>query len=142
MQGTKTPTWFLIVSIILLIWNLMGVFAFFNHLLMDAEAINALPEAEQNLYAKYPLWTEIAYALAVFGGAIGCLGLVLKQKWAKPVLIISLLGVIVQMYHSLFIAKATEVYGPGAIAMPIMVTLFAVFLVWFANYAIKRGWLK
>ena len=142
MNTTKVPTWFIVLSIILLLWNAMGIIAFFSQMLMDPETIEGLSEAEQTNYANYPLWTQIAYALAVFGGTFGCLGLVLKKKWAKPLLIISLIGIIVQMFHSLVIAKATEVYGPGAVIMPIMVILFGVFLVWLSKYGIKKGWLR
>ncbi|NJB72590.1 hypothetical protein GGR42_003081 [Saonia flava] len=137
----KVPTWFWVVSIIFLIWNLMGVTAFFADIMMSDEALQALPENERDLYGKYPPWTKIAYAVAVFGGFFGCIGLVLRKQWAKPVFILSLIGVLVQMVHSLFIAKAMDVYGPGAAIMPVMVVLFSVFLIWFAGHCIKKGWI-
>jgi hypothetical protein len=141
MEKVKSPTWFLVVSIIMVIWNLMGVSAFIMDITMSEEAKAALPTAEQALYTRYPLWTKIAYFIAVFGGAIGAMGLVIKKKWAKPMLIVSLIGVIVQMFHSLFIAGSMEVYGPGAAIMPAMVIIFSCFLVWLAHHANKKGWL-
>ncbi|WP_200975257.1 hypothetical protein [Echinicola sp. 20G] len=140
-NSVKIPLWFWIVSTVMLLWNLMGVGSFFMHVGMSEEALAALSEAEQELYASYPMWTTVAFAAAVFGGALGCIGLLLRKKWAKMVLIISLIGVIIQMFHSLVIAKATDVYGPGAVVMPIMVIVIAIFLVWLANYSIKKHWL-
>ncbi|MEQ8470052.1 MAG: hypothetical protein RIC35_02650 [Marinoscillum sp.] len=142
MEKVKAPTWFTVVAIIMVIWNLMGVSAFVMDAMMTEEAIAALPEAERELYGKFPLWTKIAYFIAVFGGALGAIGLALKKKWAQTVLIVSLIGVVVQMFHSLFIAGSMEVYGPGALAMPIMVVLFSFFQVWMANHGIKKGWLN
>lgn len=142
MEKVKAPTWFLVIAIIMVIWNLMGVSAFIMDAMMTEEAIAALPDAERELYGKFPLWTKIAYFLAVFGGTLGAIGLVAKKKWAKPVLIISLIGVVVQMFHSLFIAGSMEVYGPGSLAMPIMVVLFSILQVWMANHGIKKGWLN
>lgn len=141
MEKIKAPTWFTVVAIIMVIWNLMGVSAFIMDAMMTEEAIAALPEAERNLYGKFPLWTKAAYFIAVFGGTLGAIGLVAKKRWSKPVLIVSLIGVVVQMFHSLFIAGSMEVYGPGALAMPIMVIAFSVFLVWMAHHGIKKGWL-
>ncbi|UCS94548.1 hypothetical protein KZP23_05875 [Echinicola marina] len=140
-QTIKIPTWYWVVAIIMLLWNLLGVSAFFMQIGMSEEAMAALPETERELYASYPLWATIAYAVAVFGGALGCIGLLLKKKWAKMVLIISLIGIIIQVFHSLAISGAMEVYGPGAAVMPTMIIVLAIFLVWLSNFSIKKHWL-
>lgn len=142
MEKVKAPTWFTVVAIIMVIWNLLGVSAFVMDAMMSEEAIAALPEAERELYSRYPFWTKVAYFIAVFGGTLGAIGLAVKKKWAKPVLIVSLVGVVVQMVHSLFIAGSMEVYGPGAVVMPVMVVLISCFLVWMANHGVKKGWLS
>ncbi len=141
-EKSRIPVWFWIVTTILLVWNLMGVGSFFQHITVSEEALQALPTNERELYGQYPDWAKIAFALAVFGGAIGCIALLLRRKWARPVLVISLIAVIIQMFHSLFIAKAMDVYGPGSVVMPILVILISIFLVWFANYSFKKGWLR
>ncbi|WP_222708293.1 hypothetical protein [Mesonia sp. HuA40] len=110
----KAPKWFIALAVFLLVWNLMGVLAFINQISMGAEEIALLPENQQVLYANYPTWALIAFAMAVSGGFLGSLLLLLKNKWAKTLFLISLVGIVVQMTHSLFIAKATQVYGPGA----------------------------
>ena len=101
----------------------------------------ALPEAERALYESTPSWATGAFAFAVFGGALGCLALLLRKAWATPVLIVSLIGVLVQMFHSFFISKAFDVYGPGKMVMPIMVIVIAFFLVWTARCARREGWI-
>ncbi|AGA77159.1 hypothetical protein [Echinicola vietnamensis] len=141
MTKVSIPIWFWAVTGTLLLWNLLGVGSFFMHVSMTEEAIAALPKTEQELYAVYPTWALVAFAVAVFGGVLGCIGLLLRKKWAKYILILSLIGIIIQMFHSLIIARAMEVYGPGAVVMPIMVIVIAVFLVWMANFSVKRGWL-
>ncbi|WP_186757264.1 hypothetical protein [Echinicola salinicaeni] len=140
-QTIKIPTWYWVVAIIMLLWNLLGVSAFFMQVGMSEEAMAALPETERELYASYPIWATIAYAVAVFGGALGCIGLLLKKKWAKMVLIISLIGIIIQVFHSLAISEAMDVYGPGAAVMPTMIIVLAIFLVWLSNFSIKKHWL-
>ena len=141
-QKTALPKWFWVIAIIALLWNLMGVFSFFQHVFISDEALNALPPAEQDLYNSYPLWTKIAFAFAVFGGVIGSIGLVARKKWAKPAFILSLLGIIPQMSHSLFFTNSRDVYGPGTEVMPVSIILVAVFLLWFATFGIRKDWLN
>lgn len=141
-QTRMTPKWYWLVAVFFLLWNLMGIVSFFTHTFISDEAMQALSVTEQNLYKSYPGWTKIVFAIAVFSGTIGTLGLLVKKKWSKYAFMISLLAIIPQMIHSLFFTDAREVYGPGTELMPIMVILIGFFLVWFSSYGIKKGWLE
>ncbi len=141
-EEQKIPKWFLGLAIFLVIWNFMGVAAFFQHILISEEALQALPQNERELYGNYPAWTKVAFALAVLGGLAGSISFLLKKKIAKPLFLFSLIGIILQMGHSLFIAKATDVYGPGAAVMPVMVTLIGIFSLWLANHFIAKNWIS
>src|SRR5690606_8872459 len=101
-----------------------------------------LPEAEQTLYADLPAWVTAAFAIAVFGGTFGAIGLLLRKKWARIVFLISLIGIIIQMSHNFFISNNMEVYGPGALIMPIMVLVIGVYLIMFSKAAIAKGWIS
>ena len=139
----KIPKWFWVVAIFFLLWNIMGVFSFFAHTFISEEALAALPDNEKELYGDYPIWTTIVFAIAVFFGLFGSLGLLLKKRWSKIAFIISLCAIIPQMIHNVFFTKSMDVYGPGqAATMPIMVLVFGFFLIWFSNYAINKNWLK
>lgn len=140
---SNVPKWFLGVAIAALIWNLLGVFAYLGqmYLMSNPEMLAELSVDEQNLYKNTPIWATIGFTLAVWGGALGSLLLILKKKAAKPVLIVSLAGIIVQMYHSFFISNNFEVYGPGAAIMPVMIIIFGIGLVWLSEKSVKEGWL-
>ncbi|MEP0007502.1 MAG: hypothetical protein ABJ387_05615 [Balneola sp.] len=140
---SNVPKWFLGVAIAALIWNLLGVFAYLGqmYLMSNPEMLAELSVDEQNLYKNTPIWATIGFTLAVWGGALGSLLLILKKKAAKPVLIVSLAGIIVQMYHSFFISNNFEVYGPGAAVMPVMIIIFGIGLVWLSDKSVKEGWL-
>lgn len=141
-QKSTIQKWYWAVAVFFLIWNLMGVGSFFQNTFISDEALNALPVAERDLYNNYPLWTKIAFAIAVFGGTIGSVGLLMKKKWAKSAFIVSLIAIIPQMTHNLFFTITREVYGPGSEIMPLFIIIFGVFLVWFSALGIKKSWLK
>jgi peptidoglycan/LPS O-acetylase OafA/YrhL len=114
--------------------------AYIMQVTMSPEALAALPEAQRQLYETTPAWATAAFAIAVNGGALGCVLLLLKRNLAGIFLQLSLAGVLVQMAHAFFMSKSFEVYGPGGMVMPIMVIIIAVFLVVLANKAKANHW--
>ena len=142
MNKIKTPVWFWVIAIFFLLWNIMGTFSFFAHTFISEEALAKLPTPERELYGDYPIWTTVAFAIAVFGGLLGSIGLILKKKWSKMAFIISLGAIIPQMVQNVFFTRSMEVYGPiQTVTMPVMVVAFGIFLVWFSNFGIKKNWL-
>ncbi len=139
---TKLPVWFWIFTIVMLLWNLMGVASFFAHTMVGEEQLQAMSEAERNLYGQYPLWTKIVFAIATFSGALGCIALLMRKKWATPILLISFITICIQMGHSLFIAGALEVYGAQHAILPAVVALVGLGLYFFSKHAEKRDWIS
>ena len=87
-----------------------------------------------------PAWATGAFAIAVFGGALGCLLLLLRKSAAYYLFIASLLGVIVTMIHTLGVGidfGLGEILG--IILMPLVV---AAFLIWYSKQAEGRGWIS
>lgn len=142
MSSHSNPKWFKPIVIIALLWNLIGVINFFIQINLSEEAIAALPEPEQALMNSTPLWSLVAFALGVFGGAIGSLGLLIQKKWAFYPLLFSLVGVVAQMTYWLFFTQAVDVYGSETYTMPVLVILVAFFLLRLAKKGIKKGYLN
>jgi len=132
---------FWVIGAIALIWNVMGVINFFVQ--MNPDVLDAYRESERAIIEGRPAWATGAFAIAVFGGALGCV-LLLMRKWAAYyVLIASLLGVIVTMIHTLGIASSTIDFSPFEIFMMILMPLVvAAFLIWYAKQAKSKGWIS
>jgi len=138
-SSNKPEISFWIIGIIALIWNILGVVAYLMQAYMTQEELLALPLEEQALYSDIPAWVTAAFAIAVFGGLLGCLLLLLRKKLATFVFIISLIGIIVQMIYNVFMSKAAEVYGPGNMMMPLMVIVIGTFLIWYSKRMQNQG---
>jgi hypothetical protein len=139
--STKPPLWFWIVSVLPLAWNGMGVMAYIQQATITQEAVQAMPAAERALLLARPAWATAAFAVAVFGGVVGCLLLLVRSRRALPMLLVSLIGVVAQMTYQFVIADSLAVYGPGGLIMPAMILAGALFLVGFAVAGRRRGWL-
>ena len=135
------PLGFWIVSVLALLWNLLGMAIFFMQVSMPPEALAAMPAEQRSLYESTPAWVNGAFAVAVFGGALGSAMLLLKKRLALPLLALSLLGVVVQMGYTYLMTPAFRVYGAGNAILPVVLVLIALFLVWFARRSLARGWI-
>lgn len=140
--SNKPATSFWVVSAVALLWNAMGAFAYLAQTMMTPETLQALPENERALYTSIPAWVTSAFAIAVWGGLAGCVFLLLRKKLATTVLMISFAGIVVQMIYNVFISNSYAVYGPGGLAMPVMVLAIGAYLIWFSRAATAKGWLS
>ena len=78
----KPPTWFWVVSVIALLWNLVGVFNYLNQAFNQVAMLESLNQAQREAFEGIPAWATAAFAIAVFSGTIACIGLLLRKKWA------------------------------------------------------------
>ena len=113
------PNWYTIAMAFALVWNLLGVMAFVNQMMMSTQAMAALTPEQQTYYENIPMLAIVAFAFAVFSGAFGCIAMLMKNSTAVPLFKLSLGGVIVQQFYAFVITNSIEVFGPGGMVMPI-----------------------
>lgn len=136
LNKARTHWSFWVISIIALIWNGLGVANYFAQ--MNPEMLEMYRESERMIVAGRPAWATAGFALAVFGGAIGSILLLLRSSACFYLFVISLVGVIVAMLHSLGLDiefGAGEIIG--IVVMPLAV---AGFLIWFSMLAKRNRW--
>lgn len=137
----KPTTIFWIISVVALIWNIMGVAAYLGQAYMTNDVLKALPEAEQLYYNNIPAWVTAAFAIAVFAGFLGCIALLLRKSWSKILFILSLIAILAQFIHNFFIQDYMEVTVNKAF-IPIIVIGIAIFLIWYSKKSESKGWIS
>ena len=135
------PKWFTPVAVLALLWNLLGCFMIAMDAMMPPDAVAALPADQQAIHAARAPWMVIGSIVAVAAGALGSLGLVLKRRWATPLLILSVLGLVVQDLGFVLIARTLPIPTAGWI-MQGLVLVIAILLVVMAHKAARHGWLR
>jgi nitrate/nitrite transporter NarK len=138
---TKSPKWFMIVAVVALIWNLIGVMVYIMQVTMSPEVLNQMPETERLMYENIPEWVTSVFAIAVFGGALGSLVLILKKKFATTLFVISLIAVLFQMYYTYFVSDFTEISDSPNVVMSVLVVVIAISLTLFSRNAQKKNWI-
>lgn len=139
---TAIPKWYRPVTVLALLWNLMGCAAYLADVMVTPEAVAAMPAAQQALYNSRPAWAVAATATAVWGGALGCLGLLMRKSWAVALLAASLAGVVVQDLAIFVLSGAGAQGGAAVYVLQGLVLAVAVALFQLARRASAAGWLS
>lgn len=136
------PKWYTPVAVLALLWNLIGCAAYLSDVMMTSEAVAQLPAEQQALYAARPTWAVAATATAVWAGALGSLGLVMRKRWAMPLLLASLAGIVVQDVGLFVLTGAAAQADPSVYPLQGLVLVIGIALVQLARKASSAGWLS
>ena len=140
--AVSRPRSFWVIAVLALLWNLVGIAMFYMQVAMTPEQLAAMPAEQRAVYEATPPWLDVAFAVAVFGGALAALGLLLGKRWAVPMFLLSLLGLLAQMLGAYAVTPAWSAYGAAGLAMPILLVAIAVSLVLYSRKAAVRGWIS
>ncbi len=137
----KPPVWFRIVSVLLLLWGAMGVFAFYTDVTMSEASLAALDDYDRALYLGRPAWFATVYGLATWGAFLGAVALLLRRRLAVVLFLFSAVAVVVQFGWVFGVTDLIAQKGAWTAIFPLVILAIAIFQLWFANLAHKRGWL-
>lgn len=133
------PRTFWIIAVLGLIWNAMGCLNYVTQ--TDPDMIGDLPEAYQLVIASRPAIVTGFFVVAVFGGVLGCLLMLIRRAVARPILLMSLIGVVVTLVHAIWVAVGTQGWV-GVATGTSMSLVIAAFLVWYTHREHGRQWLR
>lgn len=129
-----------LIGVAALIWNGLGIFNYFMQ--MDAEALSAMPDSHRAIVEGRPAWATGGFAVAVFLGALGCVLLLFRKSAAIFFLIVSLLGVLVQLVHTLNVVRSEVVFTSSDIFMIVVLPVaVAALLAVYSRWTADKGWI-
>lgn len=132
-MNAKTPHFsFWFIAGAGLVWNLMGCLNYITQ--TNPETVAQMPAVYQAIIEGRPAWATAGFAIGVFGGAVGCILLLLRKRIAVPVFVLSGAGVILT---ALFTVQVVGVVPSMALSV-----LVAGALLWYASIARRVGWLN
>ncbi|WP_432410964.1 hypothetical protein [Rasiella sp. SM2506] len=138
----KPPTSFWVITILALLWNLIGIFQFFSATILLEAVVAALPQEQADLYTGMPTWYLVIFGIAVFSGVLACITMLLRKKVTVGLFGISLLTVLVSQGYWLFGTEVMTVLGMTAAIMPLVVITISIFLYFYSKGASRNGWLS
>jgi hypothetical protein len=132
MQNSA-PRWLIWVSLLFLVWNLFGVFAFATQWNMGPADIAKLPQVQQDMWANMGSVTWGAYAVAVLSGTIGALFLLMKKKAAAMLFLVNLAALALQFSNPIGFAI-------GANQLQLIVFPLFIIAMSAVQFLLSRNW--
>lgn len=141
-QSNKPKFSFWLIGVLALLWNLLGSYAYVNQA-YQTEAFTSMytPEKLEFLNSA-PAFITAAFAIAVFGGFLGSVALLLKKKISGLLFLLSFLGVFIQFVGNLVREKSTEIFDTSEWIMAAVTLIISFFLVWYARKSTNEGLLN
>lgn len=119
-----------------LAWSLMGCLSYIAQ--NNADFVAQLAERQQLFITQRPFWATAALAVAVYGGAVGCILLLLQRAVAIQALGLALVGSLLTLFYTLMtLGFSAEVLLSTGVSV-----LVCCILLWIAMAARVRGWLR
>ena len=142
MVRARTPIWFAVVAMVLVIWGLMGCYSCYLQLRLGADAMGPASAYDRALYASLPAWYNPMYVVAVLSGTIGAIALLARSRTAVPLAVVALVTVII-MFGYMFVATDLIAHKGVAVSVsfPIVIAAIAAFQLWLSRLALARGWI-
>ena len=135
----KAPVHLWIVGILALLWNLMGCFDYLATQLELESYMSSFSEEQLEYFYGFPAWTVSAWAIAVWIGLVGTIGLLMRRKWSFVAYVVSLAGLAVSSIYTLFLTNGLEIMGSTATLMTVVIWVISIFLVWYSKQQAKAG---
>ena len=127
---------FWVIGAVGLIFNLVGCMNYISQ--MNAENVASMPEVYRAIVESRPAWGTAAFAIAVFGGSLGCLLLLFKKSVAVYVFILALVGAVVAQVPFLGMADLPIGAWIGWLSQLVVVGFF----IWYSKRTESKGWIS
>jgi hypothetical protein len=135
MTDNKLPLWAKIVSVLLLLWGLMGVWSFYSELIISPEAAALQPAEQRALWDAMPKWLWFDFGVAVLAGLAGAIALLLRKAFAQHLYLLSLIAIFIQFGYIFAFMPILKTIGPSSAIFP-----GVIFLVGLAAWQLSRNW--
>jgi hypothetical protein len=138
-QVAKTPVHLWIVGILALLWSLMGAVDYIMTQTENEAYMSKFTPEQLEFFYGYPTWLVAIWAVAVWGGVLGAILLLMRRKFAFPVLLVSFLCMVVTTIHNYGFAGAAEIVGGVGIVFGVLVFVVAFALVIYVRRMARKG---
>ena len=139
MQASRTPRHLWIVGIVALLWNLVGAWDYIMTETKNEAYMSQFTPEQLEFFYGFPVWLVAFWAVAVWGGVLGAVLLLMRRKLAVPVLVVSLLCMVVTAIHNYGFAGGADVVGSTGVFFSAVIFAIALALIFYARSMTGKG---
>ncbi len=138
-ERQKAPWHLWVVGIVALLWSAMGALDYLmTQTENEAYMSNFTPEQLEFFYA-FPTWAVAFWAIAVWGGVLGSILLLIRTRHAVGVYLASFISMVIVTFENFVIRDGLAVIGdPFSLVFTAVIFVIALGLVLYSWTMLKR----
>lgn len=136
--ASSTPWHLWVVGALAVLWNGVGAFDYLMTQTQNESYMGQFTPEQLEYFYGFPTWVVFFWALAVWGGVLGSLLLLMRKRLAVPVLLVSFVSMIVTSIHNFLLSDGLDVMGPGGAAFSGLIFVVALILWLYARAMAER----
>jgi hypothetical protein len=141
--STRAPAHLWIVGLLALLWNGFACYDYLMTVTKNQAYLAQMPADQIAYWETLPSWLTGAWALGVWGGLAGALLLLVRNRHAVTAFALSLIGIIVTFGYQYAATQMPASMKQGSMAaIPAVVFVIGVYLLWYSRNAAKQGVLR
>ena len=135
----RTPRHLWVIGVVALLWSAMGAMDYvMTQTGNEAYMSNFTPEQLAFFYG-FPAWVDATWAIAVWGGVLGAILLLVRRRHAVWVFLASLIAMVVTTFHNYVLSNGLDVVGDAfSLGFTAVIFLIALVLFFYARAMHKR----
>jgi hypothetical protein len=139
-RAVRTPWHLWVIGAIALLWNAIGAFDYVMTQTKNAAYMAGFPPEQLAFFYAFPAWVVAAWAIAVWGGVLGAVLLLLRRGLAVWVFLISLVALVVTTFRNYVLANGLQVFADTAShVFTVVIIVIALGLLLYARAMRQRG---
>ncbi|WP_260482689.1 hypothetical protein [Sphingomicrobium flavum] len=144
MTTTNKAPWHLwVIGLAALLFNAGGAFHYVMTKTRNADFIEQMPAGAIEYYEGFPIWMDMAWAIAIWFAVAGALLLLVRKAWAAPVFLIAFLAYLVSSFYTFALgAPPAEMMTTNNMLFSVGIGLQLLLLTLYSRAMAARGVLK
>jgi hypothetical protein len=135
----RTPWHLWLVGVLALLWNAMGAFDYLMTETRNEGYMSRFTPEQLEYFYGFPAWVVASWAIAVWGGVLGAIFLLLRKRYAVGTFLVSLLAMVVTMVQNYVLSEGVEVTGASGLAFTAVIFVVALLLYLYARAMRAKG---
>jgi hypothetical protein len=128
-----------VVGIVALLWNGMGALDYVMTQTRNAAYMQQFTPEQLEYFYSFPAWVVALWAIAVWGGVLGSVLLLLRRRLAEHVFLVSFVAMVITTIHNFVLTDGMAKMGGGAAAFSAVIFGVALGLYLYSRHLARRG---
>lgn len=134
-----TPWHLWVIGIVALLWNGMGAVDYLMTETQNDAYMSRFTPEQLDFFYGFPAWVVAFWALAVWGGLLGAIFLLLRKRFAVQTFLVSFVAMVITAIRNYVFADGLAVTGGFGLVFSLIIFVFALLLYLYARAMRQRG---